>query len=115
MKYKYKLAAETQKPKYDEAFTSTINAGIQHLAETLSCTAQVGDDGRQEKQAEIRAQAQVVTCLITAAAHRAATRTIKQHKVRNEPCLKPRKRVSVPAAKLWAASGTGRIHVEQDN
>ena len=108
VKYKYKLATEEQKAKsrYDEAFTSTINAGIQQLAETLSCTAQVGDDGRQEKRAEVRAQAQIVTCLITAAAHRAATRTMKQHKVRNEPCLKPKKKTSVPTAR--------RQHPEQD-
>ena len=105
VKYKYKLATEEQKGKYGEAFESTIDAGIQDLADALSRTTLTESRDAREQREEVRAEAQVVTCLITAAAHRAATRTMKQHKMRNEPCKRPKKKVSVVTAR--------RQHAEQ--
>ena len=77
----------------------TIDAGIQTLADTLCSRTHVGGDDRQDRRDGVSAEAQVVTCLITAAAHRAAMKTMKQHRIRSEPCPRPKKRISVGEAR----------------
>ena len=99
VKYKYKRATEEQKAQYGVAFTATIDAGIQALADALYTRTYTEGESRQNMRANARAEVQVVTCLITAASHRAATKTMRQHRTRNEPCSRPKKKVGVNEAR----------------
>ena len=99
VKYKYKLATEDQQTRYEAAFTATIDVGIQTLADTLCSRTHAEGNDRQDMRESVRAEVQVVTCLITTAAHRAAMKTMRQHKTRNEPCSRPKKEISVSEAR----------------